>query len=301
MKIAYFASPEIAVSTLQELNKHHEIKLVITQCDKAKGRNKKIQGTAIKEEAKNLNLTVFEAQNKNKIFEELKKHEIDLNIVFAFGMILTKEVLKYPKYGSINIHASLLPKYRGASPIQETILNGDTESGITVIQMDEKMDHGDILFTEKFSIKEDESTKSLSEKIAILSANSIIAVLEKIDKKMLLPIKQDHQKATFCKKISKEEAEIKSCDNTSLVLKKIKAFDENPKAFITDKFNKKIMIHEAEASQLNLQPGTIKIINKEIHYGTNDGSIKIKELTYEGKKRMDSKSFINGYSKLFEN
>ncbi|MDX9970945.1 MAG: methionyl-tRNA formyltransferase [Candidatus Gracilibacteria bacterium] len=299
MKIAFFGSPQIAVKTLENLNKSEEIQLVITQTDKP-GKRGKITQTPIKTKAKELKLKVFETQNKTNIISELKKHKIDLNVVFAFGMILEKEVLNYPKYGSINIHASLLPKYRGASPIKECILNGDKKTGITIIQMDEKMDHGEILAQFEINTDEKETSSSLSEKISNISAKNLPEIIRKIENNSIKKQKQDHNKATFCKKFFEKDAEIQENETTTQVIRKINAFDENPIAFKKDDHGKKILIHKAEKSEIKISAGKYKIIEKNLHLGTLDCSIIIKELTYEGKKRMDTKSFLNGSRSLFQ-
>ncbi len=298
MNIAFFGSPKIAVKTLETLNKSNKIKVVITQADKP-GKRGKITETQVKSKAKELNLHFYEATKKQEIINELKKHEIDLNVVFAFGMILDKEVLNYPKYGSINIHASLLPKYRGASPIKESILNGDEITGISIIQMDEKMDHGDILETFEIKIAPQDTSSSLSEKIAELSAQTLPNLVEKIEKNQITKKPQNHEKATFCKKFFDKDAEILENENTELVLRKIKAFDENPVAYKKDKLGKKILIHKAKSSGIKVLPGKYQIIENNLHLGTSEGSIIIEELTYEGKKRMQSKSFLNGAKNLF--
>lgn len=301
MNISYFASPQIAVETLEALINDPEInvKLIITQADKKSGRGNKIQNSAIKNIALSHDIPLLQPEKSNEIFAELSKYELDFNIVFAFGMILKSDVLNHPKYGSINIHASILPKYRGASPINEAILQGDTESGISIMKMDEKMDHGNIIKILKIKIDEKDSTSDLSSKISKISSENLPQILKDYKNGKLQETVQDHEQASYCKKHEDSDAEINLNKDSNTVLNQIRAFDSNPKAFFKHKNGKKIIIHKAEQTEEKINPGEFKIINKELIIGTSSTAIKVLELTLEGKKRMNIKEFLNGYQSLF--
>ncbi len=301
MNIAFYASPDIALSTFKALyeDKKHKISLLITQADKKSGRGQKIKMSKIKEFALENNINIFQPTSSKEIFTEITKHQIDLNLVFAFGMILKKNVLNYPKFGSVNIHTSILPKYRGASPITEAILNGDKETGISIMKMDEEMDHGNIITTLKIEIKEGEKASELAERMSELIAKNICEIVEKISSETFNEKEQNHNNASYCKKHTDKDAEINFLEKMENVLNKIRAFDTNPKAHFFLKNGQKLIINTATKSEKKLNPTMIEIENKRLFIGTNTNAIEIIELTLEGKKQLKTKDFLNGYSKIF--
>ena len=204
MKIIYFGTPKIAVKTLESLQQEKDLEIlaVVTQPDKEVGRKKVLTAPPVKVAAEDLNLKVIQPENKLQLEEALKEFKADFFVVFAYGMIFTKEVLDMPKIAAINIHTSLLPKYRGASPIQEALKKGDSETGISVMKMDEKLDHGDIYLIKRINIEQNDTSVSLSEKLSNSSAEIMPHALQDIASNEMNPLTQNHEEASYCKKIS---------------------------------------------------------------------------------------------------
>jgi len=300
MKIIYFGTPEIAVETLTSLyhEKDIEILAVVTQVDKEVGRKKILTATPVKIAAEQLNLKVLEAKNKAELVKLLEEFDVDFFVVFAFGMILTKRALNMPQIAPINIHASLLPKYRGASPIQESLKNGESKTGISIMKMDEELDSGDIYTTKTIDIDENDTYISLSEKISNLSATTLPEILREIESKELILTPQDNEKAIYCKKIRKEDGEINFNKSAKEIQNTLRAYTPWPLIWTKYK-NKKIKIIETEISDRNIEPGKFIIENNILLIGTKEGSLKPQILQVEGKKEMNIKSFLNGYQNLF--
>lgn len=303
MKIIFFGTPEIALKTLQALYeaKNIEIAAVVTQPDKPVGRKKILTAPPIKDLAEKLNIKVLQPENSQELSEKVQKFSgIDFFVVFAYGMIFPKTLLSLPQHGAINIHTSLLPKYRGASPIQEAILHGDSQTGISIMRMDEKMDHGDICLLKRVGIEEKDNHITLSEKLAEISAKIIVHALNDIMHKFLTPIRQEHEKASYCKKIDKEDGKIDFKKTAKEILNMIRAYTPWPETFTIIK-NKKLKIISAEIDEkTSLQPGEFKIENNILQIGTKKGILIPKIVQLEGKKEMDIRTFLNGYRKLFE-
>ena len=301
MNIIFFGTPEIAVNTLTSLKKDKDINVlgVITQPDKQVGRKKIITAPPVKTAAIKMGIKVFQPHTKKEIHELLIDKNADFFIVFAYGMILKKEILELPKIAAINIHTSILPKYRGASPIQEAIKNGDTQTGISIMKMDEKLDHGDVFKTIKTQITTKDTSISLSKKLSEISAENICRVLKEIQLEKLIGKKQDHNKASFCKKIKKEDGEI-NCDKKAIeIINMIRAYTPWPNVWTFYK-NKKIKILEAEISNTEIEKGKFKVHEDSLLMGTLEGTINILKAQLEGKKEMEIKDFLNGYHSLFE-
>jgi len=300
IKILYFGTPEISVKSLESIynNKNFEILGVITQPDKPSGRKMEILQSPIKVFALKNKLPIIQANSKKELYNLIKDVKADFFVVFAYGMIITKEILDLPKYGCINIHASLLPQYRGASPIQEALLNGDNETGISIMAMDEKMDHGKIFLLKRIIIEGSDNVETLSKQIAETAAEMIPYALIDIKNKLLTGIVQDESKATYCKKIEKKDGNIDFNKKVSKILNQIRAYKNWPTSYFIFK-NKKITVISAEISDEKVEKGEITIINNKIIAGAKDGSLNILQLKMEGKKECSSKDFINGYKDFF--
>jgi methionyl-tRNA formyltransferase len=297
MKIIYFGTPEFAVKPLENLYKGDNIEIlaVVTQPDKPQGRKQIMTASPVKDCAIKLGLKVIQPNNKKELAEELKKMEkVDFFVVIAYGMILSKEVLDMPKLGPINVHASLLPKYRGASPIQEALLHGDKETGVSIMAMDEAMDHGDVYLIKRMAIDEQDSLETLTYKLSIMSAQILPQVLEDIKNGDLSPIPQHHQKATFCHKIEKEDGKIDFNKSAVEIKNMLRAFTPWPGIF-TDFNGKKLKIIESNVSDEQIEAGKFKVDGKILKIGTKKGSLIPSKLQIEGKSVMDVASFLNGY------
>lgn len=303
MKIIFFGTPEIAVKTLQVLNMMPDIEIsaVITQPDKEVGRKKIKTPPAVKVAAEKMELKVIQPKNKEDLLEVLEDfNPPDFFVVFAYGMILPEKAIKMPKYGAINIHTSLLPKYRGASPIQSALLNGDKETGISIIKMDDKMDHGDIYLLRRVEIKDSDNYETLSKKLAEISALTTPPALHDIMLEVLTPIRQNHSKADYCKKISKEDGKINFKKTAREIKDMLRAYKPWPGIF-TEINGKKIEITEMDIDESQkLSPGEFKIEGNLLKIGTGKGVLLPTKIKPEGKKELGIKEFLNGYSRIIK-
>lgn len=299
MKVIFMASPEIAVETLHALTKCSEVKAIITQADKPHKRSKKPVPTPIAEAGEKLNINVykFEKITKDDI-HDLKMLNCDLFITFAYGIILKEDFFSITKFGGINIHPSDLPDLRGPSPIQSALLSNYSETALSIQQVSLKVDSGDILAKYRVEIQNDDDAASLNERISTLSAEVISDIINNYQTLYENRTKQNHEKATYCRLIKKEDALINWDDSAINIVNKIRAFTQWPVAY--SYFNgKKIMIYKAVISDYdnkNTNPGDVICANKSdgLIIKSNNKSVKILELQLEGKKRIKALDFING-------
>ncbi len=301
MDIVYMGTPDFAVGALKSvIEAGHNVKLVVTQPDKVRGRGKEVSYCPVKEEAIAHGIEVFQpvrirdAQN----VERLKSIAADVYVVAAFGQILSQEILDIPRYGCINIHASLLPKYRGAAPIQWCILNGEKETGITIMQMDKGVDTGDILLQKKLDIDPKETGASLFDKLAVLGGETIVEALDAIEKGKITPVKQDESKATHVGMLSKDMGRIVWSDAADKIERYVRGLNSWPCTY-TYTGGKLLKIWEADTDSCDEgeAPGRVLRADKTgIYVATGKGCLVIKSLQLEGKKRMESGAFLLGYS-----
>ena len=299
MRIVFMGTPDFSVECLKALvESKHEVVGVFCQPDKPVGRKQQLKMPDVKVEALKHNLPVFQpASLKNgKGVELLRELQPELVIVIAYGKILPPDFLAYPKYGCINIHASILPKYRGASPIHHSVLNGDKETGVTSMQMDEGVDTGDILLVKKIPIGINDTTLEMFEKLSVLGAKELLETIDLLEKGELKPIKQNEAEATHAGLLSKEEGEIDWSQSAFAVHNKIRGLYSWPGAY-TKLGGKILKIHRSVLSdkKANSVPGTVVDTHNGIAVSCGDGNcVELLELQLEGKKRMDAASFING-------
>lgn len=301
MKVIFMGTPDFSVPTLDAIKKDgNEIVLVVTQPDKKKGRKGILTPPPVKEWAVKNNISIFQPvklREKQNI-EELEKYEVDVIVVAAFGQILPKEVLDMPKYGCINVHASLLPKYRGASPIQWAILNGDDETGVTTMQMDIGLDDGDILLQKKVPISSEDTGGSLFDKLSKVGADLLVETLHRIEKNDIVRIPQDDEKATHVGLIKKDFGILSFDEENKYILNKIRALNPWPSAFTFYK-DKMVKIWKAKSVSFNnkgYEYGDLVVENKdELLVVTRNGAISILELQEEGKKRIKAADFLRGH------
>ncbi|MBT3865176.1 methionyl-tRNA formyltransferase [Candidatus Peregrinibacteria bacterium] len=302
MNIYFFGTPEFAVPSLKLLSQdpYFNILGVVTQPDKPGDRNK-ITPPPVKTAADELNLPTLQPEKINKeLIEEISSQNPDAIIVIAYGGLIPKQLLDIPKHGCINIHPSLLPKYRGASPIQEALLNGDTETGIGFMKLDEELDHGDIFVIKRIPIEENENLEALSEKLSNISAIMLPAVLKDIENETFEPLPQEHYKATFCRKIAKEEGQIDFNKPAQEILNQIRALNPWPGTYFKLK-DKTIKILAAKITQPEgpAAPGTPEFIDKRTFgFHTKTDLIIPTKLQIEGKQPCATQEFLNGYKNL---
>lgn len=310
MKIVFMGTPDFAVGALEAIiQAGHQVTAVVTQPDKPKGRGKEMQITPVKACALKYDIPVFQPVKikTQEAVEQLRTYEADIFVVAAFGQILSEEILNMPKYGCVNIHASLLPKYRGAGPIQWVILDGEKETGVTIMQMDKGLDTGDMLLSCKVSIDEKETGDSLHDKLAQAGANLIVEALPKIEAGELTPVKQKDEESCYAKMLQKSMGQIDWSKETAQIERLVRGLNSWPSAYtsyhgktlkiwasdVSDKVGEKSCL-SAETEQL--VPGTVIDVDKDAFYvKTGDGSLKITEIQLEGKKRMPVKDFLLGY------
>ena len=301
MKVIFMGTPDFAVGALQAIiNAGHEVTAVVTQPDKEKGRGKEVKYSSVKECALKNNITVLQPSKikTSEAIEELRQYEADIFVVAAFGQILSKEILNMPKYGCVNIHASLLPKYRGAAPIQWSILDGEKETGITIMQMDEGLDTGDILLQEKVKIMDTDTGESLFDKLAACGAELIVKALPLIEQGSLLRIKQDDSKSCYAKMLKKEMGLLDFAKDANVLARTIRGLNSWPSAY-TYLNGKTMKIWEAvpiSNGKRNEEQGTILEVKKD-HFivSCKSGELKITKIQLEGKKKMDVSDFLLGY------
>ena len=300
MKIVFMGTPDYAATALEAiLQAGYEVTGVVCQPDKPKGRSGALSACPVKECALKYNLPVFQPERikRPEAVEELRKFPADVFVVAAFGQILSEEILTMPKYGCINIHASLLPKYRGAAPIQWCIVDGEKETGVTIMQMDAGIDTGDILFTKKVAITEEETGGSLFDKLSQAGAELIVEALPKIEAGEVKPVKQDEARSNYARMLKKEDGQINWNRPAEEIGRLVRGMDPWPSAF-TYYRGKQFKIWKAQAvdgGTEGLLPGTIAQIEKQgIWIACGSGMLQVTEAQMEGKKRMSAADLMNG-------
>lgn len=298
MKIVFMGTPDFASGALEALiEAGHEISAVYTQPDKPKGRGKEVQMTPVKEVALSHNIPVYQPERIKKAeeVEKLRAIPADIFVVAAFGQILSQEILDIPKYGCVNIHASLLPKYRGAAPIQWAVIDGEEKTGITIMQMNAGCDTGDILYTKEYVLDAKETGASLFDKLMVLGAEAIVEALPLLEAGKLTPVPQNDAEATHAAKLTKELGKLDFGKSAMELERLIRGLNSWPSAY-TKFRGKQMKIWEAEVVDAKGMPGTIVAIDKEsFTIATGEGGLRILSLQLEGKKRMETKDFLLGY------
>lgn len=311
MKIIFMGTPDFAASALEKIvEAGHEITLVVTQPDKPKGRSGELQVSDVKACALKHGFPVFQPERiklpENVVY--LKNYEADIYVVAAFGQILSQEILDIPKFGCVNIHASLLPKYRGAAPIQQAIIDGEKTTGVTIMQMAAGMDTGDILLQREIPIDDNETGGGLFDKLSELGAELIAEALPKIERGELTPVPQDEKLATKCGKLSKNMGKIDFNKSAVTIRNLVRGLNPWPSAY-TRLDGKMLKIWSADAIDdksvkeiagnvevlKNAAPGTVSFVTKDaVGVATGKGTLVLKEVQLEGKKRMLVKDFLLG-------
>ncbi len=334
MRIVFMGTPDFSVPALESLiHSRHKVEAIVTQPDRPKGRGNALSMSPVKETGLKYKIPVFQPERAREasFVEEMGKIAPDVMVVVAFGQILTKELLELPKYGCVNIHASLLPKYRGASPIQWAVIHGDKETGITTMKMDEGMDTGDILETKVISLTKDETGGSLFDRLSKLGGELILSTLEKMEAQTITATPQDHEKATYVKKIPKSMGEIDWTMDAESIERLIRGLNPWPSAY-TWLGGKMLKLWSAEVLEENgrkpernhggsqtdtpkecgldadafgskdvekspqKEAGVVILVSDAgLQIRTGRGILNVTSLQLEGKKRMDTASFLRGF------
>jgi len=302
MNVIFMGTPEFAVPTLQKLHDEgHNIMLVVTQPDKPSGRGKKLKKSEVKERAEELNIPVFQPDKikSPENVEILKSYNADVIVVVAYGQILSAEILNMTKYGSINVHASLLPKLRGAAPLNWSIINGDIVSGVTTMMMDIGLDTGDMLMKAETEISENMCVGELHDKLKILGADLLIETLRKIETGQITRTKQDDSLSTYASMLHKNTQKINWNSSARQVHNLIRGLSPWPAAFFTmDDKNIKVYkssVEDKAGEHSKYEPGfVIKADESGIHVACKEGILIIEEIQMPGKNKMDIKTYLRG-------
>lgn len=306
MKIVYMGTPDFAVEALEAIVKAgHEIALVVTQPDKAKGRGKKMMYSPVKEKALEYNLSIAQPEkvSEEAFIKELEKINPDVIAVVAFGQLLPERILKLPKYGCINVHASLLPAYRGAAPIQWAVIDGLKETGVTTQHMEKGLDTGDIICQRTITLAEDETGGSLFDRLAAEGAGVLLTTLEQLENGSATRTRQDDSKASYAKKLTKEMGNIDFTKDAAQIERLIRGFNPWPSAY-THLQGKLLKIYAAnvirEEALTSLdckeEPGTVIAVDKNsFTVRCKTDALQMMNLQMEGKKRMDTSAFLLGF------
>ncbi len=305
MKVIFMGTPDFSVGTLNALvEAGYEVVLAVTQPDKPKGRGGKMQATPVKEAAALHGIPVFQPKKirTKESIAELKKYDADIMVVIAFGQILPKEILEMTPYGCVNVHASLLPKYRGAAPIQWAVINGEKVSGVTTMQMDEGLDTGDMLLKTEVILDEKETGESLHDKLAAAGATLCVKTLRALEEGSITPQKQGESPTEYARMLDKGLGSIDWNNSAVSIERLIRGLNSWPGAYT--EWNGKVMkiwgadvyAKDVISDSKERLPGTVAKIEKDGFYvQTGEELLKVTELQIPGKKKMDAAAFLRGY------
>jgi len=305
MKVIFMGTPEFAVGTLQAITQAgHEVVLVVTQPDKPKGRGKEMAFPPVKEVALQKDIPVFQPirVRETACVEQLREYQADVIVVVAFGQILPQEILDLTPYGCINVHASLLPKYRGAAPIQWAIIDGEEVTGVTTMQMDAGLDTGDMLLKTEVPIQSNETGGSLHDKLMCAGAKLCVETLVALEQKSLTPEKQGESQTAYAKMLDKHLGNIDWTRPAREIERLVRGLNPWPSAYsyLEDKMVKIWNVQVVDINE-NVELGSVTKVETNCFYvQTGEGQLVIKELQIQGKKRMGADAFLRG-NQLSEN
>lgn len=308
LNIIFAGTPDFAATHLQALlNSEHNVIAVYTQPDKPAGRGKKLQASPVKQLAEAHHIPVYQPKSlrKEEAQAESQALNADVMVVVAYGLILPEAVLKAPKYGCLNVHGSLLPRWRGAAPIQRSIWAGDTETGVTIMQMDIGLDTGDMLHKVTTPILATETSASLYAKLAELAPPALLEVLNGLTSGQFKPEKQQDEQANYAEKLTKEEAKLDWNMTACQLERNIRAFNPAPMAYLTlmvNEVEERIKVYQAEVlPHQEKAVGTVLAVDKNgIQIATQQGVLNITQLQPAGKKPMSVQDFLNGRGDWFK-
>lgn len=299
MHVVFLGTPEFAVPSLQALlSAGHQVTGVFTQPDRPKGRGKEVIESAVKRAAEAAGLPIYQPERIRRIesIEVLKSIAPDLMVVVAYGQIIPQTIIDLPKYGILNVHASLLPKYRGAAPIQWAIANGETQTGVTIMQIDAGLDTGGMLLNEPVTIREDETAPELSARLAPIGAKLLIEVMEQIRGNTLRKQKQNAGEATYAPILKKEDGLIDWARPARQIYNRMRGFTPWPGAYTTFRRQQLVILRARVAERLCVDLSRLHRDQRKLFIGCGENTaLEIFELQLAGKKRMSAEAFLNGY------
>tara|TARA_R110002095_G_scaffold91240_1_gene79600 strand:- start:906 stop:1829 length:924 start_codon:yes stop_codon:yes gene_type:complete len=299
MNIIFAGTPAFSISSLQALiASEHRVCAVYTQPDRPAGRGRKVQIGTVKQLALDNGIPIEQPVNfkSSQVLEKLKHYQADLMVVVAYGIILPIDVLTTPRYGCINIHASLLPRWRGAAPIQRAILTGDNETGVTLMQMDAGLDTGDMLSKSICPIEQDDTSSTLHDKLSLLGAETLIKLLADIERQQLTPKAQPTSGVTYARKLSKQEALIDWHMPAVEVHRAIRGYNPWPVAHtLLNNNSLRIWQSKTTADRTNDEPGSIKADKNQLFVACKDNYLEITELQPANKRRMSAREYLSAH------
>lgn len=295
-KIVFFGTQQFGRGILESLmsDSDFEVIAVFTQPDKPVGRKQEIQMSPVKMLAKDKNIPIYQPESLRNY--EMPDLGADVNVVCQYGLIIPQTVLDSAKHGSINIHTSLLPKYRGASPIQSAILNGEQETGTTIMLMDSKMDHGPILAQEKIAIDPDDNYLTLSEKMLPVACALLNTTLKGYLAGKITPQEQNHEQATLCKMFDREDGKVDFSKSAVDIYNQFRGLTPWPGVYTFNE-NKRIKLLDIKPIEKSIEPGKFVAEGGRLFVGCAKGAIEVFKLQPEGKNPMTAEAFVNGYLK----
>ncbi len=297
LKVLFMGTPDFSVNVLNGLIENYDVVGVVTQPDKEVGRHKELKASPVKEVALKNNIPVYQPNRIKTEYDKLLTIDVDMIITCAYGQIIPKELLDFPKYGCINVHASLLPKLRGGAPIHKAIINGYSKTGVTIMYMVEKMDAGDIISQIETEILPSDNLESLHDRLSILGTKLLLETIPNIVSGNIKPIKQDEEEVTYAWNITREEEHIDFNKSVKDVFNQIRGLSPHPGAYaiLDDNIVKVYHSRIGDSFYSELENGTINKIYKDgIGIICNGGEIIITEIQFAGKKRMKVSSYLNG-------
>lgn len=299
MRIVFMGTPDFAVPTLEKIiEANHEVVAVITQPDKPKGRGKAVLYTPVKEAAIKHGIPVYQPVKvrEPEFVEVLRGLNADVFVVIAFGQILPKEILDMPKYGCVNVHASLLPKLRGSAPIQWAVINGEEKSGVTTMMMDVGIDTGDMLLKSEVVLDEKETGGSLHDKLSAIGGGLLVETLKGLEEGTIVPEKQDDSKSSYVKMLTKSLGKLDFTKSAVEIERLIRGLNPWPSAY-TSYDGKTLKIWAADVLEQEFEGEcgqVVKVTKDDMVVKTGKGALSLREIQLEGKKRMDVASFLRG-------
>ena len=291
MRILFLGTPDFAVPTLDALHREHEVVLAVAQPDKPAGRGMKMQAPAVAVRARELGIPLMQPPKVRsaELLDAMRELAPDLGVVIAYGKILPAALLEIPKHGFLNVHASVLPRWRGAAPIQRAIEAGDRVTGVTIMRVDEELDHGPMLAIETLEIDPDERTPRLAKRLSTLGAEALLPVLRDLDRGTAVETPQEHDKATVAPKIEKSEGAIRFEETAAAIYNRFRAFHPWPGITFGE-----LKLTELRPAEGHGAPRTLLSVEEDVVVATSDGAIRILEMQRPGKPRTPAGAVARG-------
>lgn len=298
MRVVFLGTPEFAVPSLAALASEHQVVAVLTQPDRPKGRGNQLAASPVKIAASDLNIPVYQPERVRRLesVELLKSFQAELMVVVGYGQIIPQSIIDLPRQGILNVHASLLPKYRGAAPVQWAIANGELETGVTIMQIDAGLDTGDMLLKSSVVIGPEETAPELSARLAPLGAHLLLETIRQIANGTVKREKQNDAVAAFAPILKKEDGWIDWSRNASAIYNRLRGFTPWPGAYTTFREQQLSVLRAQPVTERTLAPGTLRAEKRRLFASCGENTVlELLEVQPAGKKRMSAEAFLNGY------